>query len=94
MAGRLSGRVVGVLDGETITILDDAKRQRKVRLAGVDAPEKGQAFGERSTSTRAKKRLGERAAARQNDQLAVAAGGLSGRCSFRAAKCPCRGGTG
>jgi endonuclease YncB( thermonuclease family) len=40
--------VVGVSDGDTITVLDDAKVQHKIRLAGIDAPEKGQAFGERS----------------------------------------------
>ena len=40
--------MVGVSDGDTITILDDAKTQHKIRFAGIDAPEKGQAFGERS----------------------------------------------
>ena len=40
--------MVGVSDGDTITVLDDAKTQHKVRLAGIDAPEKGQAFGEQS----------------------------------------------
>jgi endonuclease YncB( thermonuclease family) len=44
----LEGRVVGVSDGDTITVLDDAKSQHKIRFAGIDAPEKGQAFGERS----------------------------------------------
>ena len=44
----LEGRVVGVSDGDTITVLDDAKTQHKIRFAGIDAPEKGQAFGERS----------------------------------------------
>ena len=44
----IEGRVVGVSDGDTITVLDDAKTQHKIRFAGIDAPEKGQEFGERS----------------------------------------------
>jgi endonuclease YncB( thermonuclease family) len=44
----VQGRVVGVSDGDTITVLDRAKVQHKIRLAGIDAPEKGQAFGNRS----------------------------------------------
>lgn len=40
--------VVGVADGDTITVLDASNTQHKIRLAGIDAPEKGQAFGERS----------------------------------------------
>lgn len=40
------GRVVRVADGDTITVLDQAKVQHKVRLAGIDAPEKRQPFGQ------------------------------------------------
>jgi endonuclease YncB( thermonuclease family) len=40
--------VVGVSDGDTVTLLDHAKTQYKIRLHGIDAPEKGQEFGERS----------------------------------------------
>ncbi|QKO20910.1 thermonuclease family protein [Rhodoferax sp. BAB1] len=39
----ISGRVVHVADGDTITVLDASKVQHKVRLAGIDAPEKSQA---------------------------------------------------
>lgn len=38
---------MGVTDGDTITVLEGAA-QRKVRLLGIDAPEKGQAFGARA----------------------------------------------
>jgi endonuclease YncB( thermonuclease family) len=41
-------RVVGVSDGDTITVLDDTKTQHKIRFVGIDAPEKAQAFGERA----------------------------------------------
>lgn len=41
----LSGRVVGVADGDTITVLDSTNTQHKIRLGGIDAPEKKQAFG-------------------------------------------------
>ena len=40
--------VVGVTDGDTITVLDADQRQWKIRLAGIDAPEKRQAFGQQS----------------------------------------------
>lgn len=44
----LSGVVIGVADGDTLTLLDEQQTQHKVRLAGIDAPEKAQAFGERA----------------------------------------------
>lgn len=47
-ATTLSGKVVGVADGDTITVLDGGRQQHKVRLAGIDAPEKKQPFGNRS----------------------------------------------
>jgi len=40
----LEGTVVKVADGDTITVLDSNKVQRRVRIAGIDAPEKGQPF--------------------------------------------------
>lgn len=44
----LQGKVVSVADGDTITVLDHNKTQHKIRLLGIDAPEKSQAFGEKS----------------------------------------------
>ena len=43
----IRGRVVGVADGDTITVLDASKSQHRIRLRGVDAPESRQAFGAR-----------------------------------------------
>lgn len=48
VADTLRGRVVGVVDGDTITVLDDEKVQHRIRLAGIDAPELKQAFGQAS----------------------------------------------
>ena len=47
-AAVIEGRVVAVADGDTVTVLDARKRQQKVRLTGIDAPEKRQPFGEAS----------------------------------------------
>lgn len=44
----LLGKVVGVSDGDTITVLDASKTQFKIRLEGIDAPEKAQPFGQKS----------------------------------------------
>jgi endonuclease YncB( thermonuclease family) len=44
----LPGRVVSVADGDTVTVLDSNDRQHRIRLAGIDAPESHQAFGEQS----------------------------------------------
>lgn len=47
-AETLHGRVVGIADGDTITVLDNTNTQFKIRLAGIDAPEKKQDFGNAS----------------------------------------------
>lgn len=46
----LVGQVVKIADGDTLTVLDSAYNQHKIRLAGIDAPEKNQAFGTQARS--------------------------------------------
>jgi endonuclease YncB( thermonuclease family) len=41
----IEGRIVGITDGDTLTVLDGANAQHKVRVAGIDAPERSQPFG-------------------------------------------------
>lgn len=47
-AETITGKVVGIADGDTITVLDTTKTQHKIRLDGIDAPEGGQAFSAKS----------------------------------------------
>ena len=54
-----SGRVVRIEDGDTISVLDDANRNYKIRLQGIDAPEGGQAFGDRSRQSLADEVFGK-----------------------------------
>lgn len=48
MAATITGKVVSVTDGDTITVLDDSKTQHKIRLWGIDAPESRQDYGQRA----------------------------------------------
>lgn len=48
VANTLQGRVVGVSDGDTVTVLDVDNKPHKIRLSGIDAPEKEQAYGQKS----------------------------------------------
>lgn len=47
-ADNISGRIVGISDGDTLTLLDETNTQHKIRLAAIDAPERAQPFGNRS----------------------------------------------
>jgi endonuclease YncB( thermonuclease family) len=44
----ITGKVVKVVDGDTIYVLDSSRSQHKIRLAGIDAPEHNQAYGNAS----------------------------------------------
>ena len=48
LANVIHGRVVGVSDGDSVTVIDANKTQYKIRLAGIDAPERAQAYGQKS----------------------------------------------
>jgi len=47
-AATLQGKVVHIADGDTITILTESNQQVKIRLAGIDTPEKAQPFGNKA----------------------------------------------
>ncbi|EHL99403.1 nuclease-like protein [Acetobacteraceae bacterium AT-5844] len=53
-AEELRGRVVAIADGDTLTLLTAERRQMRIRLHGIDAPERRQPFG-----TRAREALSE-----------------------------------
>lgn len=46
-AEMLSGRVVAIVDGDTL-VLQVARQRHTIRIAGIDAPERVQSFGARS----------------------------------------------
>lgn len=56
--GIVVGRVVAVADGDTLTVLDDYDRQHRIRLFGIDAPEKAQPFGNQAKKSLSSKVFG------------------------------------
>jgi endonuclease YncB( thermonuclease family) len=47
-AAAITGKIVGVHDGDTVTLLTAEKKQIKIRLEAIDAPETGQEYGQKS----------------------------------------------
>lgn len=81
----LEGWVTGIADGDTLTVLDAARNSHKIRLLGIDAPERGQAFGERSRQSLAQ--LAFRKPVSVDWQGRDAYGRILGRVRVAAADC-------
>lgn len=47
-ADQLQGKVNKVTDGDTVNVLTSDNQTHKIRLSGIDAPEKSQGFGNKS----------------------------------------------
>lgn len=47
-ADQFVGKVIKVTDGDTVNVLTSDNQTHKIRLSGIDAPEKSQAFGNKS----------------------------------------------
>lgn len=62
----LEGKVVGVSDGDTITVLSNGNEQTHVRIMGIDAPEKKQAYGQRSKQSMSECAFGKTVAVEWN----------------------------
>ena len=58
-AETIHGKVIRIADGDTLTILDSAKHEFKIRLAGIDAPERRQAHYETSRQNLARLAFGK-----------------------------------
>ncbi len=55
----LQGRVITVLDGDSVIVLTVDRQQQKIRLQGIDSPEQGQDFGKRARQMLARKLKGK-----------------------------------
>lgn len=60
-------RVVGVTDGDTLTVLDESNQQHTIRLAEIDAPERGQPWGARAKQTLSSLVFGKTVSLQQTD---------------------------
>ena len=47
-ASDFHAKVIHITDGDTITVLNATKKQIKIRLNGIDCPEKGQAYSNKA----------------------------------------------
>lgn len=66
-AKSLTGKVVAVADGDTLTVLGLGNQQHKIRLEGIDTPERKQAFGTKAKEALAEKVFGKVVTVRWDD---------------------------
>ncbi len=67
-ANQLECRVVGISDGDTLTCLSADKTQERIRLRGIDAPERKQPFGARSKQSLSDLTFGKTATVHWNNR--------------------------
>ena len=67
LAGDYAARVVGITDSDTINALTAHKKQVKIRLSGIDAPEIGKDFGSRSKQAASDLAFGKQVSVRPVD---------------------------
>lgn len=63
----ITGTVVSVADGDTITILSNNNQETKIRLYGIDTPEKAQPFGQKAKNFTASLTAGKQATVKVYD---------------------------
>jgi hypothetical protein len=80
-AETLTGRVVGVSDGDTLTLLAEGNRQVRVRLAEIDTPESRQPYGSRAKQALSDLAFGKtaRVEVQDTDRYAHRGPGVRGR---------------
>lgn len=49
LSAQLTGKIVRVSDGDTVVLLDSTNTQHKIRLDGIDCPERAQDYGTKAT---------------------------------------------
>lgn len=86
LAAVLRGQVVAVADGDTLTVADGRHRKTKVRLSGIDAPEKNQPYGRQSRAHLASLVLGKAVDVEWDKRDAY--GRVVGRVLFAPGNCP------
>lgn len=86
LADTLAGRVTAINDGATLTVVDQAKTQYRIRLAAVDAPEARQPYAGESRRHLAELLLGKAVQVewRQRDRY----GRIVGKVLLKAPPCP------